>query len=200
VWDTTFRDEGQVYREEFSKLTRFLETRTAAGDKVIASFDTQINAWWSCYGGGFVYAPDPTNSLASNQRLEERVLEVARMTGMSEAGFRQWVRDPYNIVYFLLLHRYAATKHFLASNPSDYHQEDLWRLSPPKTRYIEANLFAMPRSEEERLTQALRALPDNLPSYRLDLLVCPRAIAGQPASHRFERIYSNRLFQVYRPR
>jgi hypothetical protein len=200
VWDTTFRDEGQVYREEFSKLTRFLETRTAAGDKVIASFDTQINAWWSCYGGGFVYAPDPTNSLASNQRLEERVLEVARMTGMSEAGFRQWVRDPYNIVYFLLLHRYAATKHFLASNPSDYHQEDLWRLSSPKTRYIEANLFAMPRSEEERLTQALRALPDNLPSYRLDLLVCPRAIAGQPASHRFERIYSNRLFQVYRPR
>jgi hypothetical protein len=200
VWDTTFRDDGQAYREEFSKLTRFLETRAAAGDKVIASFDTQVNAWWSCYGGGFVYNPDPTNSLASNQHLEARVLEVANLTGMTEAEFRRWIRDPYNIVYFLLLHRYAATKHFLASNLSDYHQEDLWRLSSPKTRYIEANLFAMPRSEEERLTQAFQALPDNLPSYRLDLLVCPRAIAGKPDSRRFERIYTNRLFQVFRPR
>lgn len=200
VFDSSFDKHGTAYRKEFSKLADFLETRADEGDKVLGSFDTQVNSWWSSFGGGFVYSPDPTNSLASNEKLEFRVLEVAKIMRMPEAEFRLWVRDPYNIVYFLLLHKYAASRHYTASDLSDYHEEDLAKAWNEDTRVNDANVFVMPRSEEERLTKAMLALPDVAPQHRLDLLVVASPVVGEPSSERFEMVYSSDIFRVYKLR
>jgi hypothetical protein len=94
-----YRLEG--YRAAFRELTAVLDQQREEGAQVLATLDIQVHAWWSLFGGGQVFSPDPFATAVSDDEIEERLLSLLRTLDATPDDVRRLLRTRAIQIFFL---------------------------------------------------------------------------------------------------
>lgn len=187
------------YRAAFRELVRELESGRYAEARVLATLDIQVLDWWSLFGGGQAYCPDPCATILGDDEIEARLLGFLRLLGVSPREMLRIVQDRAVMIFFLACAKYQASAWYQFAPLDDYPGQ--LRLAILDSSPLDSWQVLLPRSEGRRLLERYErtsAVDENL---RLDLIVLgpsARDRALRPPSDRFERTFSNASFRVYR--
>ncbi len=186
------------YREAFRELTRELASERHARARVLATLDIQVLDWWSLFGGGHAFCPEPCASNLSDEEIESRLLRFFRILGASERDMMRLVRERSVLVFFLGCAKYQVSRGHHFAPLDDYPpavRRAFLRSSP-----LSSWLVALPDSEAERLREAYSRALEVDDDLRLDLIVLgpgplDRRLAPDP--ERFELTFANERFRVF---
>ena len=187
-----------MYRESFEELTRELAKESYRDARVLATFDIQVHAWWSLFGGGQAYLPDPFATNVPDEEIEDRLLSFLKMHGVDRRRTLQLLQNRLVQIFFLACAKYQASPAHTFAPLDEY---------PPRVRQALASMSVfqnwrvwIPESEALRLLEKYDRLPGTLQGRRLDVIVLGRGkLDGQlePDPAEFQKSYANRVFRVY---
>jgi hypothetical protein len=185
------------YRGPFVELAKELASERYDQRPVLGTFDHQVWAWWVTFRGGYSYLADACTSNVTNDELETRSIQLAKLHGMTQDEFAAFARRRYVMIFWMSCSRYQGTRAYAYAPLEDYTPEDQERIRTTPDYWNFA--VALPLSQQERLRKRFEAetLMD-LP--RLDLIVTTRdgsLVTDAPSADLFELSYENRLFQVW---
>jgi hypothetical protein len=187
-----------MYRESFEELIREFEKESYRGARVLATLDIQVHAWWSLFGGGQAYLPDPFATNVPDEEIEDRLLSFLKMHGVDRRRTLQLLQERLVQIFFLACAKYQASPAHTFAPLDEY---------PPKVRKSLTSMSVLqnwnvwiPESEALRLLEKYDRLPGTLQGRRLDVIVLGRGkLDGQlePNPAEFQKSYANRAFRVY---
>lgn len=182
-------------------LVRELRRPGYADAKVLAAFDPLVTSWWSAFGGGAVFAPNPFVTTASDDAVERRLLLLCGVLQLEPEQVGELLSDYEVATLSLGCAKYQASAAHRFAALSEYSPElQDWI---PRSSIYNNWLVALPRSERRRLVERYRELRREAPPLpRLDLIVLtngPTQGPLRPDPRRFALVYQDRVFRVYRP-
>lgn len=188
------------YHVGFPELVGELRRLEQAGAKVVATFDPLVMAWWTRYGGGRLFAPNPLVTTAGDETVERRLLLFCAQLELSPEQVGDLLADYEVLTINLGLAKYQASEAYAFAPISEY-PADLQGWIPRSSIYNNW-LMVLPASERRRLIERYRELRrEAAPLQRLDLIVLsngPTQGPLRPDPRRFELVFQNRVFRVFR--
>ncbi|AGA28120.1 hypothetical protein Sinac_3892 [Singulisphaera acidiphila DSM 18658] len=184
------------YRRNLAKLIRELDTPKYAAAKVLGTFDQQLGLWWMTVKAGYVFVPDTFLSTVSDDEIETRAIELARLVGFDKKLFSNKVQEYYFTNRFLGLGRWQASRAHQGGNDRDYTSAQLKSIR--ESTVIDNQNTIVPPPEVERLASRFES---HVPTKRkLDLIIL---VNESSYSHLggslpgFQKTYANPTFTVY---
>jgi hypothetical protein len=187
------------YRRHFVDLTRRLAAASSDGPIVLGTFDHQVWSWWVTFGTGYSYLPDACTTTLPAEEIERRLITFARLMGMDRDRFLAFVSKPFVLSFWHSCAFHQANALYSRAPLTDYDAVDRGRII--RARAIDSFQLILPRSERERLAALFDSSP--LSDGQLDVVVLAKApySAGlEPPPARFERVYENPGFTMWRRR
>jgi len=186
------------YRSAFAALTQELGSERYRDARVLATLDIQVHAWWSLFGGGQAFLPDPFATGVPDEEIEDRLLAFLRLNGLEATAARRMLHDSALLIFFLSCAKYQASPAYTFSTLDDYPAGVRHRLRSMNA--FASWSVALPNSEARRLMEKYYRTADSEGGRRLDVIVLGRGRFDgslEPNPARFERSYQNRVFRVY---
>jgi hypothetical protein len=186
------------YRGPFAELTRELSSARYADAAVLGTLDIQVHAWWSLFGGGHVFLPDPFATSLPDEAIEDRVLDFLHLHGVAPRRLPRILQDRELLVYFLSCNKYQASSAHTFAPLSEYPEQ--LRAAIHASSVFDSWKIALPPSEARRLIAKYVGRDRGGDGPRLDVIVLGRSgVAAQlePDPEAFELSFRNRVFRVY---
>lgn len=189
------------YHVDFPALVSELRRPEYAGAKVVATFDPLVMGWWSLFGGGHLFAPNPLVTTAGDEMVERRLLLFCAQLEMEPEQVGELLTEYEVVTINLGLAKYQASEAYAFAPLSEYSPElQEWL---PRSSIYNNWLVALPTSERRRLVERYRDLRRETTALpRLDLIVLsngPSQGPLRPDPSRFELVFQNRVFRIFRP-
>lgn len=186
------------YRAAFRELTETLEAQRDRGARVVGTLDIQVHAWWSLFGGGQLFSPDPFATGVSDSEIEERLLRLLRTLGATTEALGRLLHVRPLQIFFLSCDKYQFSRGYQAAPLSDYPPEVRRHLA--QTSELSSWVIAMPLSERRRVLERYNRSEAVGEDLRLDLIVLGRGPLDRdlvPPAARFGLVFQNDWFRVY---
>lgn len=191
-----YRVEG--YREAFRELTRELASERHSGARVLATLDIQVLDWWSLFGGGQVFCPDPCATKITDDEIEARLLSLFRTLRASERDMLRLLHDRAVMIFFLGCAKYQASR---GHSFAPFHDYPLAvRREAMRSSRLDSWLVALPYGEVKRLQERYSRTREVGDDLRLDLIVLgpgPLDSGLAPPPESFELVFTNERFRIY---
>lgn len=187
------------YRKHFVDLIRRLAAVSSDGPIVLGTFDHQVWSWWVAFGTGYSYLPDACTTTLPADEIERRLITFARLIGMDRDRFLAFVSRPFVLSFWHSCAFYQANALYSRTPLSDYDAIDRRRIIRAGAK--DSFQLILPRSERERLAAMFDSSP--LSDGQLDVVVLAKATYNdslEPPPERFERVYENPGFTMWRRR
>ena len=190
-------EDIQSYRKDFVDLVRYLEGLAPNRYKALASFDLQVDGWWSAFGGGFLTNPDPFFTTISDDEQETRFMKLCHLLGMSEGEFLSFVQKPPITVYLFTHAKYLANRGHTFVPLAEYSEEQ--RRIIRSKEIMDAWAVTIPPRELGRLAAKYRAVEKMADPQTDVIVVSPQeGVRGRTVvDARFAKTYSNPSFSVW---
>lgn len=164
--------------------------------QVLATWNFELATWWLSYRAGYLYAPLALPCTLSDQYIEQRLVEQARLMGMPEDRFIEYIRIDSQ---WLGSGKYQASQAHTFMPLDAYSAEELKLIKGTTwTHWSDAWNRIVPRAELERLRALYRAASPA--TSRLDVVVAPVDLDMEQAQMEmrgFSRLFTNRSFQLW---
>jgi hypothetical protein len=121
------------YRRDFNALAGELSKPSYHG-LALASFDVQVQSWWTTFDHGNVYLPDVFSTTMADAEIETRLILLCKAIGMNENQFMSLITDPFAQIFFLshakymgsALHSYAPLPDYSAADQAEIHANSIF--------------------------------------------------------------------------
>jgi len=206
--DLYFRTESQAnraqnYRSAFRDVTEILEQSRKRGARVLGTLDIQVHAWWSLFGGGQVFSPDPCGTTVSDDEIEERFLRLLRTLGATTDDVGRLVQSRAMQIFFLSHNKYQFSQAYSTAPLLDYLVD--YPATEIQSLYDSTSVFSswtivVPPSEVRRILGRYNLTQAVGEDRQLDLIVLGRGPLDNslaPSPERFDLVFENDLFRVY---
>jgi hypothetical protein len=190
------------YRTYFLELADFLDRYEPY--KVVLTFDQVLKHYLSTYRGKKLYCPDTVNTRVGDNEIETRFLWALKMLGVRANELASYLNGPGDLSYFNV-HSFAHQKYSVSRRSSleslSHYPPDVLAATDGWT-FSGWNRIACGRDELERLSARFETLDaDAWTGRALDLIVLLKNKYENrfaPPSARFEKIWENTAFRVFR--
>ena len=184
------------YRHDFDLLTRELSKPKYQG-LVLASFDVQLQSWWTSFGHGDVWLPDVFTTTMTDNQIENRLIILCKVIGMDTNQFMTFINNPFAQVFFLSHAKYMGSPLHTFAPLSDYSASD--QLEIRKNSIFSSFKLYIPLSERARLRRKFRNTPLNLGHRSLNLLVLSdgKAVKHFAPGPGYALVYRNPTFRMW---
>lgn len=195
---------GDQYRPCFHALDKaFREEPVLRQARSFATFCHEVNFLLTAFHDKRAYLPDNGFTTLSDDVLEQRLCEMARVCSFSVQQFANFIHDTLVMNYWLGCAKYWCASDHKFSSESDYLAQAiaLVRVMPKQAPF---NLV-MPLSEMERLVEKyvrIATQPPPVASYP-DVIVTTVLLKAQhivPRADLYREVYTNLVFSVYEKR
>jgi hypothetical protein len=211
IRDDMYKYPGQDYRACFSALARELASPRYAHDRVMATLDGQVYAYWVGILGRNSFCYDTAFSPATEPMVVDRLLLFLRELKTPAARVGPLLDNSSLLAFWLGSDKYQCSPLHMMGSPDDYATKDFWwrDQSPPWHafgRLGECWLLALPLNRQAAYQadyEKLLALPPLGAVPRLDLIVlnADRNVPlTDPDPARYELTYHDGCFRVWQRR
>ncbi len=193
----------QYYRTDFNELIGELKKSEYQNLKVMGTFDHQIQLYWEVFRKKYSYVPDIFISTVSDAEAEKRVINFAKIIGINEEQFINYIKGDggitHHIVLFFGLAKYQVNPDYTLFDLTEYSNEDQEKIA--KTPITETWNLIVPKTELERMkTKFINTKIESFDNPRLDVIVLTNDYffnQFSPPSEYFDQVFENRTFRMW---
>lgn len=193
----------EYYRQEFNELVKELKKPVYQNLKVLGTFDHQVQVYWETFRQGNSYLPDIFISTISDDEAEKRLIKLAKVIGMNEEQFINYIKGDSGINGHINLYwglaKYQVNQEYTFRNLTEYTPKQRQKIQTiPIT---ETWNIMVPESEIKRMREKfINTKIESLDNPRLDVIILSNdSIFDKfsPSSKDFQQVFENKIFRMW---